>query len=77
MGLLNCKCNGITPHIIPYELRHTLVSIAKQLPEGQVKSIVGHSNSMDTFGIYGHEVKDEGLKTASALDGLFSTILTS
>lgn len=41
----------------PYELRHTFVSIAKQLPEGLLKPLVGHSKDMDTYGVYSHEVK--------------------
>ncbi len=43
-----CEYNGITV-VTPYELRHTFVSIAKSLPAGMVKSIVGHSESMDTL----------------------------
>ena len=69
-----CECNGVIPAVTPYELRHTFVSVAKQLPDGQVKSIVGHSQSMDTFGIYGHEVQGEGLQTAAALDELFNAL---
>lgn len=59
----------------PYELRHTFVSIAKQLPEGLVKPLVGHSQSMDTFGIYGHEVEGEAEDTAKRVNSLFSNIL--
>ena len=60
----------------PYELRHTFVSIAKQLPEGLVKPLVGHSQSMDTFGVYGHEVEGEAERTAQKVNGLFADILT-
>lgn len=45
-----CEYNGITV-VTPYELRHTFVSIAKKLPEGFVKTVIGHSKSMDTFGV--------------------------
>ena len=33
-----CKSNNI-PYVTPYELRHTFVSVAQVLPEGQVKQI--------------------------------------
>lgn len=59
----------------PYELRHTFVSIAKQLPEGLVKNLVGHSKSMDTFGVYGHEIEGEAESTAKMVNGLFLNIL--
>ena len=59
----------------PYELRHTFVSVAKVLPEGQVKAIVGHSLNMDTFGIYGHELAGEAGEIAQEIDGAFAKIL--
>lgn len=68
--------NGME-HTAPYELRHTFVSIAKQLPEGIVKSLVGHSQSMDTFGVYGHEIDGEANDTAQRVNDLFTGILQS
>ncbi|WP_432353633.1 site-specific integrase [Anaerotruncus rubiinfantis] len=68
-----CESNGIHK-ITPYELRHTFVSVVKQLPDGQVKSIVGHSRNMDTFGIYGHELTGEGEETAAKIDSIFKKI---
>jgi len=53
-----CEVNGITITSL-YELRHTFVSIVKNLPEGSVKQLVGHSKNMDTFGIYGHQLTGE------------------
>ena len=47
-----CKANGLTPCSL-YELRHTFVSVVKTLPAGEVKGLVGHSQDMDTFGVYG------------------------
>lgn len=70
------ECNNI-PHVSPYEMRHTFVSVAKNLAEGQIKSIVGHSKNMDTFGIYGHEVNSELQKTARDLDVIFAEIIKS
>ncbi len=69
-----CEANKI-PHIAPYEMRHTFVSVAKKLPDGQIKPIVGHSKSMDTFGIYGHELDGEDMETAIDLNSLFTRIL--
>lgn len=69
-----CKSNGIQP-ITPYELRHTFVSIVKNLPEGKIKAVVGHSKNMDTFGTYGHEVNGELQDTAKEIESIFQTIL--
>ena len=69
-----CACNGL-PACTPYELRHTFVSIAKVLPAGLVKSLVGHSQDMDTFGVYGHELEDDTARRADALDGMFARLL--
>lgn len=66
--------NGLSD-VTPYELRHTFVSVAKVLPEGQVKAIVGHSLNMDTFGIYGHELAGEAGEIAQEIDGAFAKIL--
>ena len=71
-----CESNDIPPTSL-YELRHTFVSIAKLLPEGQVKQLVGHSKDMDTFGIYGHEMTGEAAETAKELDSVFQKILSS
>lgn len=68
--------NGLTK-TTPYELRHTFVSIAKALPEGEIKSLVGHSRSMDTFGVYSHELAGERAQTAAALQAVFNDILLS
>lgn len=69
-----CVHNGITPCTL-YEMRHTFVSIAQQLPEGQLKALVGHSQSMDTFGVYGHHVDGQDADTAARLDAAFAEII--
>lgn len=69
-----CEHNNI-PYVPPYNLRHTFVSVAKTLPEGQVKSIVGHSKDMDTFGVYGHELRGDGERVALELQNIFQTLL--
>lgn len=71
---LYCKHNGI-PHITPYELRYTFASICQQLPEGTVKAIVGHSQSMDTFGIYCPPVNGYESLSTNLLAGVSSDII--
>ena len=71
-----CTANGI-PFISLYEMRHTFVSISKQLPEGTVKALVGHSQNMDTFGVYGHQITGEGKETAEAVGRLFERALNT
>lgn len=70
-----CQANGI-PYVSPYEMRHTFVSMAKSLPEGEVKALVGHSRSMDTFGVYGHGVEGERERVAGKLEAIFRELLT-
>lgn len=55
-----------------YSLRHTFVSIVSSqthLAEGTIKELIGHSESMDTFGTYKHAVKGE-LETAADIINL-------
>ena len=69
-----CEYNNI-PVCTPDGLRHTFVSIAKVLPAGLVKSLVGHSEDMDTFGVYGHELNGDAQQQANALNSIFSRLL--
>lgn len=69
------ECNGITPCISLYELRHTFVSMAQDLPDGRLKPLVGHSRSMDTRGIYGHKVDGSAGETADELTTVFKRFL--
>lgn len=71
-----CEANGL-PHVTPYELRHTFVSVAKNLPEGQVKNLVGHSRNMDTLGTYAHEMHKDMERTAASLEEIFRDILAT
>lgn len=66
--------NGIKP-ISLYEMRHTFVSIAKGLPEGYLKQLVGHSQSMDSYGIYSHELAGDSQKTAQMVQAIFDKLL--
>ena len=46
----------------------------KELPAGEVKGLVDHSQSMGTFGIYGHALQGEDAVTAGKLGALFETL---
>jgi integrase len=60
------RCNGIEPPISLYELRHTFVSMVEDtVSPAQLRRMVGHSRSMDTYGWYSHAV--EGRANAAAL----------
>lgn len=39
-----------------------------------MKGLVGHSQSMDTFGIYGHALQGEDAATAGKLGALFESL---
>ena len=58
-----CRANG-TPETTLYELRHTYVSINKEMPEGLKKMVIGHSRDMDTEGTYGHVMAGDLQKAA-------------
>ena len=58
-----------------YELRHTFVSIAKSLPEGEIKSLVGHSQNMDTYGVYSHAFEGDFDKVSNDIQVCFDNIL--
>ncbi len=60
-----------------YELRHTFVSIAKSLPEGEVKSLVGHSQNMDTYGVYSHAFEGDFSRVSNDIQICFNNILNS
>lgn len=70
-----CDYNGI-PHVTLYELRHTFVSVVQhRLPDYLLKPIIGHSKSMDTHGIYGHDFDGFEDETATTLDAVFRELL--
>ena len=71
-----CETNGI-PYITPYEMRHTFVSAIQSLSEGWVKTLVGHSRNMDTFGTYGHEVAGQQDQIAASVERVFQDILAA
>lgn len=69
-----CKSNGILP-VSLYELRHTYISVNKEMPEGLKKMVVGHSKDMDTEGVYGHQLAGGLEKAAQYTDSAFQNIL--
>ena len=70
------ETNGI-PHISLYELRHTFVSMAQDLPDGKLKALVGHSKNMDTRGTYSHRIEGEEHETATAMTTAFDKVLNA
>lgn len=71
-----CEQHGLNLSL--HEIRHTFISINKaDLPLELMKSVVGHSSSMDTFATYGHEIDGERHRAAEIIDGVFENILKS
>lgn len=61
----------------PYSLRHTFVSIVSSqthLAEGTVKTLIGHSQTMDTFGTYKHTVSGELEQAADVINLTFERL---
>lgn len=60
-----------------YSLRHTFVSIVSSqthLAEGTIRELVGHSQSMDTFGTYKHAVAGELENAANVINLTFERL---
>lgn len=67
--------NKITPCSL-YELRHTMVSITKtSVPTHLLKMVLGHTETMDTYGVYGHEFAGDLQNVANATQNVFQQIL--
>ena len=59
-----------------YCLRHTFVSLMQNdLPEAMLKKIVGHTENMDTLGVYGHKVDGDANKAADIISNVFKRII--
>lgn len=68
------KHHGLTSSL--HELRHTFISLGKaDLPLELMKAVVGHSASMDTFAVYGHEISSDRHRAAQIIDNVFKDIL--
>lgn len=59
----------------PYEMRHTFVSVNKEMPEGLKKLVIGHSEDMDTEGTYGHQMDGDLERAAQYIDAAFRDLL--
>ena len=69
-----CTQHGFSTTI--HELRHTFISLNKNaLPLQLMKAVVGHSSSMDTYKVYGHDVDGESAQTAEIIESVFEGIL--
>ena len=71
-----CEHNHIK-HTTLYELRHTYVSVNKEMPVELLKAQVGHSAAMPTMSVYGHELQGEREKAAAYSTLAFNSILDS
>ena len=58
-----------------HELRHTYITINKDIDIRILKKIVGHSESVDTLGVYGHEFQHEKERAAALTNEKFKTII--
>lgn len=67
--------NGLRTGITIYELRHTYVTINDEMPEGLKKKVLGHAESMDTEGVYGHLQAEDLSRAAEYSDKAMSRIL--
>ena len=69
-----CKQYGFLSTV--HGLRHTFVSINKTaLPIELMKSVIGHSSSMNTYGVYGHDVDGDSATAAEIIDSVFDRVL--
>lgn len=68
------KKNGISCSL--YELRHTMVSLSQDdMPKQLLKRLVGHSETMDTYGVYGHNVDGELDRAKTTLESIFEKLI--
>lgn len=58
-----------------HELRHTMISVLKaDVPKELLKRVVGHSQNMDTFAVYGHAVDGELDRANDIINDVFDRI---
>ncbi len=69
-----CRHNNIQPYTL-YELRHTYISVNKDMPEALLKLQVGHTPDMDTYGVYSHKIEGDLERAAAHSDAAFAMIL--
>ena len=69
-----CESNSID-YVSLYELRHTFISVAKGLSDGELRQLAGHSKNMDTYGVYSHEVQGDKIRTGEKLNDIWESIV--
>lgn len=63
------------PEISIHELRHTMISTVKNdMPLPLIQTVVGHTPSMNTFGVYAHDTDRDKQRAAGAIDAIFADI---
>ena len=63
------------PDISVHELRHTFISLFKSdMPLALLKQTVGHSATMDTIGVYGHQTQEDIEITSEIINSLFQKL---
>ncbi len=50
--------------------------MTKGLSDGEIKSLVGHSKNMDTWGVYSHDIIGEKQKIAEKLESIFDEFIS-
>lgn len=71
------RTHDFTPQISVYELRHTFASLCRHggVPEELLKSVMGHSYNMPSYGVYGHNFGDETAIVAGMIDNSLANVL--
>ena len=70
-------CNKLNlPPISLHELRHTMISMAKDdVAYNRLQAVVGHSPTMDTFRVYAHTTQADAETAAAELNALYAKII--
>lgn len=72
-----CEYHNLSAHNL-HALRHSFVSLSDSvLPLNTVKSIVGHSEQMQTVGIYGHVIGNEMDIARDTMQTVFENVLNN
>lgn len=61
--------------LVTNELRHTFITNAQNLPMPVLKGIVGHSVKTDTYKIYVHKRRGDGIANGKMLDEINEQLL--
>ena len=68
------QTHGISSSL--HELRHTFVSITENdIPDPLLKRVVGHSEGMDTHGVYGHAMDTDMQRALGMMEDAFARVL--